>query len=218
MTLGHLEESCGVSENTLSIPVPPTLAVVGGGWTAVVARVGDRAVDGTTLGLIDADGRLAGDVLAGLKDDPGAARQYWRTLLHDVEVGLRSYGRVVDALEAMIDRHADLALCGWKIAVLGVPPAEHDRDTAMLEKAIAWQTAAALRMKFPRCVLILPPVWDRPDDVPGDAGGGARYPSGLVSARPQSWGCNEHPHGERAYEQAAYDLAAQESTSPREVA
>lgn len=189
--------------------VPSTLAVVGGGWTAVVARVGGRAVDGITLGLVDADGRLAGDVLAGLKGDPQAARQYWRALLDDEIVGSRSYDRVLDELEAMADRHAHLALWGWRIAARIGVSAKPGAWLAWREQEVGSQIAVAALTRFSDCVLV---PWVAAGDGRHGAAGAvsdaAWYPPELVSIRPEGWGRNEHPHGERAYERAAYDLAA----------
>lgn len=157
-------------------------------WTAAVLRVGDRPVDGWTLGPVAPDG----------SPDPTATDD-----AHDVAGFARYQARILDAVETTVERHRAVTGPVWLACEVIVPPG--GRRIAIADWLIPRQLLAGLLAYDPGMILIRANQHGKRDI--------AEYPPELrprrggQGGRPTTWGVNEARRGERDHERAAFDVA-----------
>lgn len=179
---------------------PPTIGVdPGQTWTAAVLRVGGYGVHGWTMGPTDKYGVVRRELLNETDNWDAFSRYVLRLVdaLDDlVQYAEQTYGEVRVAVEVphvpigfqegAPRRFQRMRLCDW---------------------IIPRQVASAVLGQYPEAKAIVP---DKYGGRPAE-----EYPKELRGTRPQHWGPNEAPRGDRNHERSAYDIAGVAALMPR---
>jgi len=174
-------------------------------WTAGVVRVGAAAAHGWTIGPVDE----AGDPSPAAVDN-----------VHDLAAWARYMARLIDVIEATVERHRVAGGGRLHLACEVVIPPGPSTRLRLADWLIPRQIVAGLLAFDPAVILVGP---DDHGKAHYDRDSSHRlvrarpvsehYPpelwpaKGPVGGRPASWGPNEARRGERDHERAAYDVA-----------
>jgi hypothetical protein len=205
--------------STLHVPTVPMIAVDSGSvWTAVVVRIGTQALDGATLGLLDARG---GPLAASYRQLRGEGLTvFWREFLDNHEALRATRDRVLDQIDRFWEHYLSEAYAagadGFRIVAEtthlpkrgngGTPSRMPPRDWVLPR-----ELAAAIAGRFTGTVLVEANSHGGRHLVSNGGTGraGDYYPRSLIGPRPAHWGPSEHPRHIRDHEQAAYTLAGE---------
>lgn len=165
----------------------------GARWTAAVLRVGDRAINGFTLGPVGADGMPARKA----NDDLGAA----------------ALDRYTDRIGKHLDDLCDLSVeLGYGEPLIGVERfkiSESYRHIPTYAWLISWTVYWYVKGRY-NGVKTIPNDGNGYRHLERLGGTGkmdAYYPADLCRRRPAGWWANEAPRTPRDHERAAYDVA-----------
>jgi hypothetical protein len=203
--------------STLHVPTVPTIAVDSGSvWTGALVRIGTQALDGVTLGLLDAHGQPLTAHYRNLCSE--ALTDFWRSFLDDREALRATRDRVLDQIDAWWERFFPEAHAagadGFRVVVETAKlPTKIGRSSRvpLRDHMLPRELAAAISARFSGAVLIEPNSHGGRHLVSNGGTGkpGDYYPRSLIGPRPRHWGLSEHPKRVRDHEQAAYTLAGE---------
>jgi hypothetical protein len=207
------------SGTTLHIPTVATISCDPGSlWTAVLVRIGTAALDGATLGLLDANSQPLTPLYRTLRGEALAA--FWRAFLDDHEALRATRDRVLDRIDHFWEKYLPQAreagAEGFRVVVEtatlakrgngGVPSRVPIRDWLLPRELVA-----AISGRFTDTAFIAPNGHGGRHLARNGGTGRAAdyYPRELIGQSPPDWGPNEHPRHVRDHEQAAYTLAGE---------
>jgi hypothetical protein len=189
--------------STLHVTTVPMIAVDSGSvWTAIIVRIGTQALDGATLGLLDARGQ---SLAAGYRQLRGQAlTAFWRDYLDNHEALRATRDRVLDQIDRFWERYLRQAYAagadGFRIVAETTHlPKRGNRGTPSRMPPRDWvlprELAAAIAGRFTGTVLVeANSHGGRHLASNGGTGrAGDYYPRELIGPRPAHWGLSEHP-------------------------